>query len=130
LARDLQYSLSNTVTDTRVPVRGNSPSMLAIWRARRSQGMKGKTTSLRRNILIAPGHQLQKNPSGTGHTLVSPKGAVQLNESAATVLALCDGTHTTEDIVTEILRAKGDSLADDVRAFLDAARRRGWIVEG
>jgi hypothetical protein len=45
------------------------------------------------------------------------------------VLALCDGTHTAEEIVARVLRAKDDSLADDVRAFLDAARRRGWIVE-
>ncbi len=92
--------------------------------------MKGKTTSLRRKIRLAAGHQLQKNPSGTGHTLVSPKGPVQLNESAATVLALCDGTHSGEDIVAQILRTKGEGLASDVRAFLDAAHRRGWIVEG
>jgi pyrroloquinoline quinone biosynthesis protein D len=60
---------------------------------------------------------------------VSPKGSVQLNESAAMVLALCDGTHSAEEIVARVLRAEDDSLADDVRAFLDAARRRGWIVE-
>jgi len=28
-----------------------------------------------------------------------------------------------------VVRAKGNALASDVRAFLDAARRRGWIVE-
>jgi hypothetical protein len=27
------------------------------------------------------------------------------------------------------LRAKDNNLADDVRAFLAAAQRRGWIVE-
>jgi Coenzyme PQQ synthesis protein D (PqqD) len=53
---------------------------------------------------------------------------VQLNETAATILGMCNGKHTTEEIVARILRAKGDSLADDVRAFLDAAQRRGWIV--
>jgi len=55
---------------------------------------------------------------------------VQLNESAAAILALCDSTRTREELVARIVRAKDDRLADDVRAFLDAARRRGWIVEG
>jgi coenzyme PQQ biosynthesis protein PqqD len=72
---------------------------------------------------------LQKDPSGSGHVLVSPKGSIQLNETAATVLELCNGKYTSEEVVALILRAKGDSLADDVRAFLDAARRRGWTVE-
>jgi pyrroloquinoline quinone biosynthesis protein D len=112
-----------------VLVGGNSPSALAIWQVRRSQGMNGKTAPPGRKIRLASGHQLQKDPSGRGHVLVSPKGSVQLNESAAMVLALCDGTLTAEEIVARVLGARDDSLADDVRAFLDAARRRGWIVE-
>jgi pyrroloquinoline quinone biosynthesis protein D len=92
--------------------------------------MKGKTAPRGRKIRLASGHQLQTDPSGSGHVLVSPKGSVQLNESAAMVLALCDGTLTGEEVVARVLGAKDDSLADDVRAFLDAARRRGWIVEG
>jgi pyrroloquinoline quinone biosynthesis protein D len=91
--------------------------------------MKGKTASRRRNVRLAPGHQLQKDASGNGHILVSPTGPVQLNESAAAILELCDGTRTREEIVARILRSKYDSLADDVRAFLAAARRRGWVVE-
>ena len=91
--------------------------------------MKGKTASQRRRVRLAAGYQLQQGPQRKGHILVSPKGSIQLNESAAMVLALCDGTHTPDDVVARILRAKGDSLANDVRAFLDAARRRGWIVE-
>ncbi len=92
--------------------------------------MKGKTASLRRTIRLATGHQLQADPSGSGHTLLSPKGPIQVNESAATILGLCDGTHTREEIVARIVRDRGGSLAADVRAFLDAAQRRGWIVEG
>jgi pyrroloquinoline quinone biosynthesis protein D len=107
-----------------------STALAAVWRAWRSQGMKGKTASGRRTVRLAPGHQLQKDASGTRHIVVSPTGPVQLNESAAAILDLCDGTRTREEIVVRILRSKDDSLADDVRAFLDAARRRGWIVEG
>jgi len=92
--------------------------------------MKDKTRSRRRTVRLAAGHHLQRDPAGSGHLLISPTGSVQLNESAAAILALCDGTRTREEIVARIVRAKDDRLADDVRAFLDAARRRGWIVEG
>jgi pyrroloquinoline quinone biosynthesis protein D len=91
--------------------------------------MKGKTAPLRRTIRLAAGYLLQTGPSGSGHTLVSPKGPIPLNESAALILDLCNGTHTTEEVVAHVLRTKGDSLESDVRAFIDAARRRGWIVE-
>jgi pyrroloquinoline quinone biosynthesis protein D len=73
---------------------------------------------------------LQKDSAGDGHFLTGPAGIVQLNESAAAILALCDGTLTREQIIARILpRAKDDSFAVDVREFLNAARRRGWIVE-
>jgi pyrroloquinoline quinone biosynthesis protein D len=99
------------------------------WQVRRSQDMNGKTASLRRTFRLAPGHQLQSDPSGSGHSLVSPKGLIQLNESAALILDLCNGTFSGEEIVARVLRVKDNNLADDVRAFLAAAQRRGWIVE-
>jgi pyrroloquinoline quinone biosynthesis protein D len=101
----------------------------ATWQVRRSQDMNGKTASLRRTFRLAPGYQLQRDPSGSGHTLVSPKGPIQLNESAAMILDLCNGTFSGEEIVARVLRAKDNNLANDVRAFLDAAQRRGWILE-
>jgi pyrroloquinoline quinone biosynthesis protein D len=91
--------------------------------------MKEKSASRRNKVRLAPGRQLQKEASGKGYILVSPAGPVQLNESAAAILALCDGTRTREEIVARILRSKDDSLAVDVREFLAAARQRGWIVE-
>jgi pyrroloquinoline quinone biosynthesis protein D len=92
--------------------------------------MKGKTAPLRRTIRLASGYRLQKDPSGSEHRLVSPKGSVQLNDSAATILEMCNGNHTAEEIVARVLRNRDDSLEDDVLAFLDAATRRGWIVAG
>jgi hypothetical protein len=41
---------------------------------------------------------------------------------------MCNGKHTAEEIVARVLRSRDDNLADDIRAFLDAAQRRGWIV--
>jgi pyrroloquinoline quinone biosynthesis protein D len=99
-------------------------------RARRSQGMKDKALSRASRVRLASGRQLQKDSAGDGHMLVGPAGIVQLNESAAAILALCDGTLTREQIVARVLpRSKEDSFAVDVREFLNAARRRGWIVE-
>jgi coenzyme PQQ biosynthesis protein PqqD len=91
--------------------------------------MKGKTASLRRTIRLALGHRLQTGASGKELRLLSPKGSIQLNETAAQILSLCNGKLTGEQIVARIARLKGDVLEHDVRAFLDAARRRAWIVE-
>jgi Coenzyme PQQ synthesis protein D (PqqD) len=54
---------------------------------------------------------------------------VRLNATAAAILALCDGTCTRAQIVTHVAGAADPSLASDVRAFLEAARRSGWVVE-
>ena len=91
--------------------------------------MKGKIASLRRTIRLALGHRLQTGASGNEHRLLSPKGSIQLNETAALILSSCNGKLTGEEIVARVVRAKGTVLESDVRAFLDAARRRGWIVE-
>jgi pyrroloquinoline quinone biosynthesis protein D len=92
--------------------------------------MKDKTASRPSKVKLAPGRQLQKDAAGDGHILAGPAGIVQLNDSAAAILALCDGTLTREEIVARVLpRSKDDSFAVDVREFLDAAKRRGWIVE-
>jgi pyrroloquinoline quinone biosynthesis protein D len=94
------------------------------------QVMKDKPWSRTSRIRLAPGRQLQKDAAGRGHFLAGPTGVVQLNESAAAILALCDGTLTREQIIARILpRSKDDSFAVDVREFLNAARRRGWIIE-
>ncbi len=94
-----------------------------------SQGMKGKTAPLRRTIRLASRYQLQTDPSGAKPVLVSPKGSIQLNETGARILAMCNGKHTAEEIVARVLRSRDDNLAEDIRAFLDAAQRRGWIVK-
>jgi pyrroloquinoline quinone biosynthesis protein D len=91
--------------------------------------MKDKQGARRRRIRLAPYRQLHKGAARRGHVLICPTGPVQLNDSAAKILALCDGTRTREEIVERAVQARDRSLAGDVRDFLDAARRRGWIVE-
>jgi pyrroloquinoline quinone biosynthesis protein D len=91
--------------------------------------MKGKTAPLRRTIRLASRYQLRTDPSGGEHLLVSAKGSIHLNSTAALILEMCNGSHTTEEIVARALRNKDNGLEEDVRAFLDAAQRRGWIVK-
>ena len=91
--------------------------------------MKGKTASPRRTFRLAVGSRLRGDPSGSASALISPQGPIQLNESAAMILELCNGQYTGEEIVTRILLRRDASLADDVSAFLGAAQRRGWILE-
>jgi coenzyme PQQ biosynthesis protein PqqD len=92
--------------------------------------MKDKTLSRASRVRLASGRQLQKDPAGDGHYLAGPNGAVQLNATAAAILALCDGSLTREQIIARVLpRSRDDSFAGDAREFLNAARRRGWIVE-
>jgi pyrroloquinoline quinone biosynthesis protein D len=62
--------------------------------------------------------------------LVQPGGTVPLNESAAALLELCDGTRSFDEVVSQFTAQPGnENLAGDARDFLEAARQRGWIVE-
>lgn len=92
--------------------------------------MKDKPSYRTSRVRLAAGRQLQKDSAGDGHFLTGPAGIVQLNESAAAILALCDGTLTREQIIARVLpSSKDNGFAVDAREFLDAARRRGWILE-
>ncbi len=91
--------------------------------------MAEKQAAHRRTVRLAARHRLQKSTSRSGPVLVSPNGAVPLNETAAAILALCDDSHTREEIVARVLSTQNNNLAADVREFLEAATRRGWIVE-
>jgi pyrroloquinoline quinone biosynthesis protein D len=81
-------------------------------------------------IRLAPRMRLQWEKAEQAHVLLYPEGMVQLNESAAVILELCDGSRTAQDVVRELIQRFGDhSLTADVHEFLDAARSHGWIVD-
>jgi pyrroloquinoline quinone biosynthesis protein D len=62
--------------------------------------------------------------------LVQPAGVVPLNESAAALLELCDGTRSFDEVVGQFVAQPGNAgLAADAQDFLEAARQRGWVVE-
>jgi pyrroloquinoline quinone biosynthesis protein D len=91
--------------------------------------MRAKSSTRRPKVRLAPAHRLLRPPAESDPILVTRSGRVRLNATAADILALCDGTYTREEIVSRIAGAADASLAADVRAFLEVARRSGWIVE-
>jgi pyrroloquinoline quinone biosynthesis protein D len=93
---------------------------------------KKKTLAPRAAIRLAPGVRLngaKKNDAVV--VLTSPEGKVQLNQTAAAILRLCDGSRKREDVVTEVVRrSRKQTRAVEIIEFLDVARARGWINEG
>lgn len=99
-------------------------SPLSGW----SRGMVIGRPSRRAGVQLAPGFRLAERLPND-YVLESPTGAVQLNDTAAAILRLCDGSRSSAKIVAELARrSPGGALADDVNEFLQAARERGWIV--
>lgn len=83
-----------------------------------------------RRVRLSQGGRLETEGRLGFHLLRYPAGVVRLNESAAAVLRLCDGTRNPGEIVTQLFpgRCGGDALRL-VSEFLDAAQRRKWIIE-
>ena len=96
---------------------------------RAGDDMRAKSSTRRPKVRLAPAHRLLRPPAGAGPVLVTRSGRVRLNATAAAILALCDGTYTRAEIVTRVAGTADPALAVDVRAFLEAARRSGWVLE-
>ena len=64
------------------------------------------------------------------HVLLAPEGVLVLNRTGATILRLCDGERTVEEIVEE-LRTKYDRVSgDEVGDFIGKLAARRWVVLG
>jgi pyrroloquinoline quinone biosynthesis protein D len=73
--------------------------------------------------------RLQWEAAQQCHVLLYPEGMVKLNRSAGEILSRCNGTLTTEQIVSDLEAAFGHSdLRDEVSRFLSHAIQQGWVV--
>ncbi len=80
-------------------------------------------------IRLARGHRVQFEQAQNCDVLLYPEGVVQLNESAAVILKLVDGTRTAADIAAELNRQyPGEDITADVREFLEIANALVWIT--
>jgi pyrroloquinoline quinone biosynthesis protein D len=80
---------------------------------------------------LATGVRLAFDKVRDRHMLLFPEGAVTLNETAVTVLELCDGTRTLDEIAAELgsVYNAGPEMRADVEELIAAIASRGLVVD-
>jgi pyrroloquinoline quinone biosynthesis protein D len=64
------------------------------------------------------------------HVLLYPEGAIALNPTAVSVLELCDGKRTVDEIAAELsAKYNGADVRSDVENLVEAIAARGLIVD-
>ena len=61
------------------------------------------------------------------NVLQYPEGAVLLNDTAAEILALCDGTRTLAEIAAALEKRYGAKVFDDVQSYLEQLADRELV---
>jgi pyrroloquinoline quinone biosynthesis protein D len=80
---------------------------------------------------LASGYRFQWEEAQQNHVLLYPEGMVQLSDTAAAVLSLCNGQRTVEAIVAELEEDyETDGISEDITTFLEQAESQGWIQYG
>lgn len=79
-------------------------------------------------INFSPMHRLQWEEAQQKFVILYPEGMVELNQSSAEILKLCDGERTLMQIVAELEEKFATSgLTNDITNFLNVALQNGWI---
>ena len=89
------------------------------------------THMLKLDIPVLPnGFRLHWDKVRERHVLLFPEGAIGLNPTAVSVLELCDGVRTIEDIADELsARFKGGDIHKDVENLLLELANRGMVID-
>ncbi|AEF99161.1 pyrroloquinoline quinone biosynthesis peptide chaperone PqqD [Methylomonas methanica] len=81
-------------------------------------------------ISFSPLHRLQWEEAQQKYVILYPEGMVELNQSSAEILKLCDGTRTLPQIVAELEEKFATAgLTNDITNFLNVALQNGWIKQ-
>lgn len=73
-------------------------------------------------------HRLQWEEAQQKYVILYPEGMVELNQSSAEILKLCDGSRMLAQIVADLEEAFATSgLTNDITNFLNVALQNGWI---
>lgn len=81
-----------------------------------------------KTISFSPTHRLQWEEAQQKDVILYPEGMVELNQSSAEILKLCDGSRKVEQIIDELERKfETKGLGNDIIAFLEVALQNGWI---
>lgn len=75
-------------------------------------------------------HRLQWEDAQQKYVILYPEGMVELNQSSAEILKLCDGSRNLAAIVVELEeKFATHGLTGDILNFLNAAMQHGWIQQ-
>ncbi|MFZ2407000.1 MAG: pyrroloquinoline quinone biosynthesis peptide chaperone PqqD [Methylobacter sp.] len=81
-------------------------------------------------IKFSPLHRLQWEEAQQKNVILYPEGMVELNQSSAEILKLCDGTRKLAQIVSDLEQKFATTgLVNDITAFLEVALKNGWIQQ-
>lgn len=81
-------------------------------------------------LRLRPYARLTSRFGNSCHALLIEGHAVYLNEAAARVLQMCDGSATRREVINQIrMQCREGCDPSDIEAFIDAACERKWIVE-
>ncbi|PPD31126.1 MAG: pyrroloquinoline quinone biosynthesis peptide chaperone PqqD [Methylomonas sp.] len=79
-------------------------------------------------IQFSPMHRLQWEEAQQKYVILYPEGMVELNQSSAEILKLCDGSRNLPQIVSDLEATFATSgLTNDITNFLNVALQNGWI---
>jgi pyrroloquinoline quinone biosynthesis protein D len=93
--------------------------------------LKFMTLHLDLPISFSPMHRLQWEDAQQKFVILYPEGMVELNQSSAEILKLCDGTRTFSQLVTDLETLfQTTGLENDVATFIEVAFKNGWITQG
>ncbi len=75
-------------------------------------------------------HRLQWEEAQQKDVILYPEGMVELNQSSAEILKLCDGSRTLDQLVTDLeVKFATSGLKNDISSFLEDALKNGWIQQ-
>jgi pyrroloquinoline quinone biosynthesis protein D len=81
-------------------------------------------------IKFSPMHRLQWEEVQQKDVILYPEGMVELNQSSAEILKMCDGTRNLAQIVDTLEQKFATAgLTNDITAFLEVALKNGWIQQ-
>ena len=81
-------------------------------------------------INFSPMHRLQWEEAQQKDVILYPEGMVELNQSSAEILKLCDGSRMLDQLVADLEEKFATSgLKNDISSFLEDALKNGWIQQ-
>jgi pyrroloquinoline quinone biosynthesis protein D len=81
-------------------------------------------------LKFSPMYRLQWEEVQQKNVILYPEGMVELNQSSAEILKMCDGTRKLAQIVNDLEQKFATTgLVNDITAFLEVALKNGWIQQ-